>query len=138
MTRAVSLDEAVLRKECRQISRYLLNVEPATEIIDRYVTACRKLWATEQEPELLWWQKHPRMLPLLDAATGLLRPQSLLRKKILLVAALLETTPAHSEFFLRPPPRMPWILMTLAGQVTLAAAKTLLGIPVLWWARRVA
>jgi hypothetical protein len=48
-------------------------------------------------------QQHPLMLPYLDAATALVRPQSTLRQRIYLTAAILETTPAYAAEFL---PRM--------------------------------
>jgi len=132
-----STPHSELREEGRQIARYLLDVEPSPEILDRYVAGCRKLWASvSEEPETRWWRRHPHWLPLLDAAAGLVRPQSLVRKKVLFMAALLEATPEHAGFFLRPPLRMPWLLVRLAASGAWAVAKAVVGLPVLWWARR--
>jgi hypothetical protein len=39
----------------------------------------------------------------LDAVLALLRPQSLLRARLLVMAAILETTPAHAADFLPRP-----------------------------------
>jgi NADH dehydrogenase len=127
-----------LHQEGRQLARYLLGVEPAPEILSRYVSGSRELWAdAPDEPEVRWWRRHPRMLPVLDAAAGLLRPQSLLRQKVLLMAAILEATPEHAEFFLCRPPRKPWVFVVLAAQGAKAVAKAFVGLPVLWWARRI-
>ena len=127
-----------LHQEGRQLARYLMGVEPVPEILSRYVSGSRELWAdAPDEPELRWWRRHPCLLPVLDAAAGLMYPQSLLRKKVLLMTAILETTPEHAEFFLRAPPRMPWVLAVLAVRGAWAVAKAIVGLPVLWWARRI-
>ena len=44
-------------------------------------------------------RRNPWALPCLDAVPGLLNPHSVLRKKLLLVVALLETAPEHADFF---------------------------------------
>ena len=59
--------------------------------------------------------RHPWSVSLLDAACGLLRPAGLLRSKLLIMAAILEASPAHAADFL------PRSLGTVALLVHLAA-----------------
>jgi hypothetical protein len=141
----LSLDEGLARAfpgmtelhhEARQLARYLLGVEPTPAVTERYVSACRQLWGSTSEPVARWWRKHPCFLPVLDAAAGMMLPQSLLRKKVLLMAALLEATTEYTDFFLCPPPCWPWVLAIVAGRGAWAATKIVAGWPVLWWARR--
>ena len=74
------------------------------ELIDRYVDANRTLLEepfTERDAALLGFvRRHPRSVPYLDAASGLLRPGSPFRSKLLIMAAILETSPHFAEEFL--------------------------------------
>jgi len=64
---------------------------------------------------------------LLDAASGLLRPGSLLRNKILLMAAILETSPAFADEFLPRDARPLGLLLALVAHGTVAVARAALG-----------
>jgi hypothetical protein len=71
--------------------------------------------------------ERPWSVPFLDAAAGLLAPSSRLRAKILVMAAILETTPALADEFL---PQSDVPLGTLALRLVaagLAAAGYALG-----------
>src|SRR5262245_53060257 len=92
-----------LADECRLLTRYLLDREPSQEMLGRYAAAHQALDLGTDEPELRFLHRYPRSLPLLDAATGILRPGSVVRKKVYLMAALLEATPEHAGFFLQEP-----------------------------------
>ena len=81
-------------------------------------------------------RRHPWSLPLLDAATGFARPGALLRKKILLATAVLEATPDHVEFFLRPPRSKAMTFMGVGAHGATALAKIGLGLPLLLVLRR--
>ena len=128
-----------LAGDCKLITRYLLDRDPTPELVERYRVAYRRILAdgrTGAEPEWLWICRHPGALPFVDAAAALLDPQSALRKRVFLMAALLEATPAYSEFFLRASDRRVRLITGLAWQGLRSAAKVLIGIPVLFWARR--
>src|SRR5207249_778165 len=117
--------------ESRLFGRYLLDIEPSLELQQRYAAACRKLFADPAPPELRFVRRHPWALPLVDAAAGLRHPQSELRQRLLLMAAILETTPDYAEFFLTTPSPA-----TVVWQGIRSAVKIALGIPILAVARR--
>jgi hypothetical protein len=49
---------------------------------------------------LAWVRRHPWSVGPLDAACGLARPGGALRNRVLLMAAVLETTPEFADDFL--------------------------------------
>jgi nucleoside-diphosphate-sugar epimerase len=118
------------------IARYLIDADPPAELADRYVAAHRELFGDVAAPEWEFVRQHPRALPYLDAATGVLARQSLLRKKVLLAAAILEASPAHADFFLAEVEGRVRILGLLAWQSALGVGKLALGAPLLLAARR--
>lgn len=128
-----------LAAECRLFTRYLLGAEPRVGLVERYAAAHRHLLPDAGEPpcrELGFVRRHPRSLPFLDAALGLGRTQSLLRRKIYLMAAILETSPDHAGFFLEPPATPARALATLAWCGLATAARLAIGLPLLLLARR--
>src|SRR5207247_5969494 len=101
MSSAVSLlglseDTWALRKEGEAIARYLVGNAPPAPVLERYVQAHKTLFRGAPFPSdrslVMFIRRHPWALPYLDGALGLLHPHSLLRNKILLMLALLETT----------------------------------------------
>jgi hypothetical protein len=133
-------DEAVLGAEARLFGRYLVGQEPAAEVVARYGEACRRLWPDAPRgadgARLAFVRRHAWSLGALDAAAALLDPAGQLRSRVLLAAAILETTPAHAEAFLPQQPTLPWLFVGLARSGGLAVLKALLG-AVLWpWAGR--
>ena len=126
-----------MNEECALIGRYLLGVNLSPELTGRYAAAHQFLQLDLEEPELRFMHRYPQLLPLLDAAAGLLRPRSSLRKKVFLMAAILEATPEHAEFFLRKPAGLWPVLATVLWQGSRSALKLLVGIPVFLLARRV-
>src|SRR5687768_16994168 len=73
-------------------ARYLLDRDPPAELITRYVVASARLFAGTSSSHdvavLSFIQRYPSALPFLDAAAGLLGKGLLLRKKLLLMAAI--------------------------------------------------
>lgn len=123
-----------LAREARLLSCYLLGIEPSPELAKRYVAAHAKLLGPEPPSEQAladYCLDHPWAIGPLDAACALLRPHALLRKKILLMAAILEASPDHADDFL-PHAYPTWSLLPrLAWWGSCAAAKALLGLPLL-------
>jgi hypothetical protein len=111
-----------LTEEGALLARYLLGGdEPGPEPLERYARACEKLFSGPYEPgdlAVLRLARHHRWtLPLLDAAAGVFEPHALLRKKLLLMLAILETMPAHLEHFTPRawPARARWRLLAGIG-----------------------
>ena len=104
-------------RQARLFARYLLRCDPAEELIARYVAASESLFQGPTNADdaalLAFVDRHPTALPFIDAAAGLMRPASLLRKKILLMAAILEASVDHASEFLAPPPGRVRTLLTL-------------------------
>lgn len=89
-----------LRAEAIQFSRYLIGAEPTEELIARYCAACAILLTAPPPASdrkiLAFARAHPWSIALFDASTGA-SPGSLFRKKLLVMMALLETTPRFVE-----------------------------------------
>jgi hypothetical protein len=74
-----------------------------------------------------FFQRHAWSLPWLDASLAIFRRDSPLRQRVLLMAAILEASPQHAEFFLRPPPSRPSLLCGLAIRAVTSALKIACG-----------
>ena len=128
----ISTEEEHLQREAALFGRYLIGQEPALELATRYAQAngVLRLEAAHTAKEVAvvaFCRRHPLALPALDAAAGWLAPESLLRHKILTMAAILETTPEHArEFFGRPATPVGFFLRT-SLLATRAVALTLVG-----------
>jgi hypothetical protein len=98
------------RAEGAILGRYLLGREAPPPALQRYAEGCARLFVDPPSPDdaalVAFAVRHPWSLPCLDAAAGLLRPRSLLRQKLILMLAVLETLPECADDFLpaaRPP-----------------------------------
>ena len=123
-----------LAEDCKLIARYLLDDDPAPELVERYRAGCNSMLASSdptKDRSWSWVRTHPWSLPFMDAAAAWLEPSSPVRLRIYLMAALLEATPAHSAFFLRPSDARARLLAGLIWQSMRSAAKMVIGIP-LW------
>lgn len=104
-----------LDSECVLITKYLVNQTPPAELIERYRAAHAKLLGdagSERDLAIIaFTQKHPWSLRYIDAAVAVLRPNALLRKKILVMMAIVETAPHYVEYFI--PKRTPLIKIIL-------------------------
>ena len=125
--------------EARAVARYLLGVEPPEPLLARYRQAHAVLLpdpSPQDQAVLEFLRRHPWSLPFLDGATSLLAPESILRKKILLMLSILETTPAFAPIFIPPGRRLPGLLLRMAWRGIAGVAKVIAG-AVLWkiWLR---
>ena len=98
------LSDAALASEARLFGRYLVGRDPGDGLVARYVAACRTHFAdtlrADDAAVLAWVRRHPWSVGMLDAASGLFRPGGPLRNRILLMAAILESTPEFADYFL--------------------------------------
>ncbi|MCH8332818.1 hypothetical protein IIC65_02700 [Candidatus Sumerlaeota bacterium] len=125
--------------EARRFAWYLLRREPPQQLVQRYVQACRLLFPhpldRSDQQVIDFAVTRPWSVPLLDAATGLRRPDAPLRRKILLMAALLEASPFGAEDFMPRRCSRTRLFLELASCGLAAAVKVVLGFPLLGLAR---
>jgi len=96
--------------EAAAYGRYVMGFEIDAAARDAYERAARTLGYDASDAMTRFVQRHPWTLPALDAALALTRPDTLLRKKLLLMAAVLETRPEYSAAFL--PRDRSWLAAT--------------------------
>jgi hypothetical protein len=112
-----------------------LDHDPPEELIARYVAASEEIFpplpTADGAALLAFVDRHPGTLPFVDAAAGVLRPGSLLRKKILLMAAILEASVHHTREFLAPPPGRGRTLLALSWYAFSAGIKFAIGAVIL-------
>ena len=129
-----------LKLESVLISKYLIDCIPPKELTERYVNANLILLGNQdhvmKNPELRFIYRYPFVLPFIDAAAGILSPNSIIRKKILIMSAIIEATPTFSDFFLRKPDPLLKLLIILGWHGLKGVAKTIFGIPMFIWSRR--
>lgn len=96
-----SAERSLLRDEAARFARYLLGAAPSEELVERYERAHAHVLREPPTPGdlavLAFVRAHPWSLPLLDAGTALVRGAPLLRRKLLVMMAILEATPEHAE-----------------------------------------
>jgi len=81
-------------------------------------------------------RRHAWSLPFLEAASALLRPGSLLRNKVLMMGAILETSPAFAEEFLPRNVSLLALVFRVFASGTAAVVRTIVGAPLLAAASR--
>jgi hypothetical protein len=90
--------------EAAAFSRYLVGDVAPSELLERYETGCRTLFTDAPDAEdaalLDFARRHGWSVPYLDAAVALRRPHATLRARLLLMAAVLETSPRYADRFL--------------------------------------
>ena len=126
-------DHQTLKIEARLFSNYLINREPEGDIIARYIDANLKLGTdavSDNDAGILrYCMSHKWSVSLLDAATGLLHPRSVLRKKIYIMAALLEASTKYTECFLPGDQSVIAAIIEIMSAGMFACIKILLGVP---------
>lgn len=129
-----------LYQEGTLLVRYLARREPVPELLDRYAHACDQIFGSDLEPAdealVTYVRRHPRSLPFLDAAAGILNPHAVLRGKVLLMLALLETTPEYVDLFTARPCTRLRLLGRLAVFGGTSVVKILIGLVLYQFAKR--
>jgi hypothetical protein len=82
-----------LRHEARLFGRYLVGRDPDEQLVERYVRA-NEVHGLGSDRDVEFAREHPWAIALLDASAGVIGGESLLRKKLLVMTAIVETTPA--------------------------------------------
>lgn len=125
-------EDQELELEGRLFGRYLVGREPPRELVERYREANRILLGGtapgSDAAVIAFARRHPWSIPFLDGATGLVRPGSLLRNKILVMAAVLEASPAFAEEFLSRTVHPVSLVLRVLGLATLAVVRAAVGV----------
>ncbi len=113
-----SLDRGALIAEARRFGRYLVDEVPPRQFVYRYVAAHEARWEDllVESPALAAVRRRPSLLPWLDAACAVAQPDDPLRRKLLLMTAVLECSPVYADLFLprdRSRPAIAWELLVL-------------------------
>lgn len=126
-----------LHEECRRFARYLLNVEATPYVAAKYADAHHTDSAYGTGDAVDRWLVHVAgrgtgAARLADAYARLVRPQGLLRRKLVLLLALLETSaPAWRALEVEPSRGARGALIALARHGAAAALAAVAGIVVL-------
>ena len=124
----------VLAAECAVFTRHVLGVAPAPAVVEAYVrahTASPRYRATTAFDLRLVTvaRRGPLLARLADAHARLLDPAGLLRRKLVLLLALLETTPPHYRAIDAPlAASRPATVLALGARGVVAAAVAVLGL----------
>ena len=90
-------------REAKVFSRYLIGCNISDVIAERYAAAVTLLTPTSSQKELgieRFAVRFPFWIACLDAAMALRFKEATMRKKILIMFAILETIPEYSNYFL--------------------------------------
>ena len=121
-----------LRTEAVLIGRHLLGTEPPEPLIERYRQASLTLFpgppSSRDGAVLDFIARHPRSFPMLEAATSVMRPRGLLRGKVVVMMAVLETTPELAARFEPPTASLANLIWRLAGYGMKSAVKIVPGL----------
>lgn len=107
------------KSEAYQLALYLLGgLQPNSKTLELYEKAIhiKTFTVTAQDKKIMTFVlKHPWTLGMIDAALAFTHPTSLLRSKLLLMLAILETMPEYAHLFL--PRQRPFLYHFYIGWV---------------------
>lgn len=92
----------MLLREAKIFSEYLIKEKVSEELLNRYECANQKLNynGTKRDKKIIAIiLRFPYLLPFIDSALAFSNSKSLLRKKIWVMLAILETTPEYYEHY---------------------------------------
>jgi hypothetical protein len=116
-------------REALTFGRYVLGRDvnaDAVALYERAVGLCSGGWEGSDDAVVRFVLESPWALGPIDGALSLARPRSVLRKKLLLMAAILETIPEYSGDFL-PAERPWWHAIDVVASLACAACAAVLG-----------
>jgi hypothetical protein len=140
---ATIVSSETLAEECRVFTRYLVGSQPTTYVVDQYVKAhhvSRKLSPADVFDQRLVAvaARRPLFARLVDSYARIFAPSSLLRQKLVLLLAILETAPPTCHVIDRPPAVSGIVLVSqLAGKSLLWLISLLVATALLFPARLV-
>ena len=112
--------------EARTFGRYVLERDIDAVTCERYERAVVELGYGD-DATTRFAATNPWSIAALDGALAVTQPDALLRKKLLLMAAILETRPAYCDAFL-PRHRLPLDTLSIGYALVRAAVQTAFGL----------
>ncbi|MDX1972901.1 MAG: hypothetical protein SFY68_10260 [Candidatus Sumerlaeia bacterium] len=120
-------------EEFALFSRYICGAPPRRELAQRYASACFRLLADAPESKVLpVVLSRPWLIGPLDAGCGILRPSEPFRQRLLIAAAILETTPEFGGSFLPRTHSRLGLVMTLGWHGLRWVVNAVVGIVILF------
>ncbi|HAS43995.1 MAG TPA: hypothetical protein DCS93_26190 [Microscillaceae bacterium] len=108
-----------LQQEAEILARYLIRKKPTTKVVDLYVKAMQTVTLTylPKDYTLLKLIIRKRfLLPYIDAGLGISVPNSVIRHKLLIMSAIVETQPQYASLFLnRKRSKLYWLVVGWVG-----------------------
>ena len=92
-----------LVSEAELFGRYLLGERPVQDAVTLYVRAAATLFgqaAHDDDPVLRFVLRHPWSLTMLESALALRDPEAPLRRRLLVMFAIIEVQPRYSDRFM--------------------------------------
>lgn len=123
-------DGMELAHEARVFGSYLTGGEVAPQVTERYTRAIQNkhLPLSIRDRKLLAFiMKHPSTVALVDAGLVLINPGSAVRQRLLVLFAILESTPDYHEYFL-PRKQSYWYFFRLIFVGLKAGLKAVVGV----------
>jgi hypothetical protein len=118
-----------LKEEAKILSRFLLGEMPDEKSIGLYENAhaIRPISGSVQDQKVLRFAcRHAWLIGALDGALALSKPNALLRRKLLVMSAILETRPQYAHLFL-PRERSFFYLFVIGWKGATALLKAVFG-----------
>jgi len=117
-------------QEAEQLCKYLINKPSSPEIKAAYRQAVVKQGVYFNPEELALWRKMMTsgfMLRIIDSGLALIKPTSILRKRIFIMLCILETDKHYTKYFL-PVKRSIFYLIPLGVRVLRGCFSAIFGI----------
>ncbi len=126
-------DALALAREAGILARHLLGGDCPPDCVSAYVAAHAapgpRAWQGPLDPASRFALAHPQLVGSIDAAGAVTGRARVLRGKLLLMAAILETTPEFADEFLPRAESPVRAALALGWDGLRVAAKVLIGIP---------
>jgi hypothetical protein len=120
-------ERETLQNQAQIFGRYLVGTQPDKRAVDLYVKAMTGTNAKGADATLLQYlQKHPRSVGLIDGGLALVSPQSEVRRRLYIMFAILEASPAYVDKFL-PQDRSKLYALHIIGVGIRAAFRGVIG-----------
>ena len=135
----VQQDAAELRREAFLIASYLLHRQPTDVVIERYISGVQILFKAPTDPAegkiFSIIRNHPAMLQYFDAVSAVFFPKNLLRNKLLLMVAIIETTPEYCDEFFTTPFSKTGFFLEILSTALKSAWHIIIGLLLMLWVR---